>query len=89
MKDTIAEWALWLSIASFVLYLVTAAAQVIAQFKSANGAAQTADAIPNVTSFFVVLKDLVEALSKASPSLVAVIASIAYLAMAGFASGVW
>lgn len=89
MKETIAGWALWFSIAAFVLYLVTAAAQVIVQFKAPEGAERAAGAAPSVTGFLAAVKDLVEALSKASPSLVALIASIAYLAMAGLASGVF
>ena len=89
MKERIAEWALWFSIGSFVLYLVTAAAQVIVQFKASDGAERVADAVPNVTTFFAAIRDLVEALSKASPALLALIASIAYLAMAGFAIGVF
>ena len=89
MKDRIAEWALWFSIASFVLYLATAAAQIIAQFKASDGVEEATRAVPSVTGFFAAVKDLVEALSKASPSLLALIASIAYLAMAGLATGVF
>ncbi|MCA1370207.1 hypothetical protein I6F15_22795 [Bradyrhizobium sp. BRP14] len=87
MKETIAECALWFSVSSFVLYLTTAAAQIILQFKAP--ASPERAAAPNVTGFFTALKDLVEALSKASPTLLALVASIAYLALAGLAAGVF
>ncbi|MER9316332.1 hypothetical protein NKI31_12600 [Mesorhizobium sp. M0659] len=89
MKDTIATWALYFSIASFALYLVTAVAQLIAQLRAIRQDAPSPQALPNVSGFFTVIKDLVEALSKASPSLVALIASIAYLALAGMAVGMF
>ncbi|MBA5800331.1 hypothetical protein [Rhizobium changzhiense] len=89
MKERIAEWALWFSICSFVLYLTTAAAQIILQFRAPGSPERAAGAPPNVTGFFTALKDLVEALSKASPTLLALIASIAYLALAGLAAGVF
>ncbi|TSE13548.1 hypothetical protein C1D09_003475 [Mesorhizobium intechi] len=89
MKDTIATWALYFSIASFALYLATAVAQLIAQLKTIHDGAPSTQAVPNVSGFLTVVKDLVEALSKASPSLVALIASIAYLALAGMAVGVF
>lgn len=89
MKERIAEWALWFSIASFALYLTTAAAQIMLQFKASESPERAADASPNVSGFFTALKDLVEALSKASPTLLALIASIAYLALAGLVAGVF
>jgi enoyl-CoA hydratase/carnithine racemase len=89
MKETIASWALWFSIGSFALYLLTAAAQVIAQLRATQSPERAAEVVPSVTSLFAAVKDLVEALSKASPSLVALIASMAYLALAGLASGVY
>ncbi len=86
MKETIAWWALVFSIASFALYLITGLAQVLAQWKMGD-AGPTKAALPNVTSLLTVIKDLAEVLSKASPSLIALMASIAYLAMAGLAAG--
>jgi hypothetical protein len=87
MKETIAWWALLLSIGSFALYLLTTLVQLISQLKAGAAADPSKAALPNVTSLLMVIKDLAEALSKASPSLVALLASLAYLAMAGFAAG--
>jgi len=91
MKEKIAEWALLFSISSFVLYLTTAAAQIVLQFKPfvSGSPERAAGAVPDVTGFFSTFKDFVEALSKASPTLLALIASIAYLALAGLAAGVF
>jgi len=88
MREIIAWWALLFAIASFALYLVTAVVQLLAQLSIGRNADRR-DTFLEVTSFLTAIKELAEALSKASPSLLALIASISYLAMAGLAAGVF
>lgn len=90
MKETIAWWALAFSVVSFGLYAAMGIVQVIAQFRASMkvlDGAQPTDTVPDITKPLTAIKELVDALSKASPTLVALIAALAFMVIAGLVSG--
>ncbi|MER8549370.1 hypothetical protein NKH41_27520 [Mesorhizobium sp. M1169] len=97
MKDWIAWWSLVFSIVSFVIFAATMFVQIRGQWKAADiskpmvdGAASKAakDATADITKLLGTIKGLVDSLSKASPSLMALISAIAFMTIAALTIGV-
>lgn len=96
MKDWVIWWSLVFSVASFGLFAITMLAQAVALWKAPGltkpvvdeaVAKSAANPAADVSLLINSIKGLVDALSKANPSLMALASSTVFMAIAAVASG--
>ncbi|MBB2708414.1 hypothetical protein N2597_22575 (plasmid) [Rhizobium sophoriradicis] len=96
MKDWVIWWSLTFSVGSFGLFTVTMLAQAVALWRAPGlskpvvdeaVAKSVANPAADVSLLINSVKGLVDALSKANPSLMALASAVIFMAIAGVASG--